>query len=313
MIKAIGNIGFAVAILLCLVGLSSAISRVVVTVEYLADPAFVIDSSNEPPGATGFNARYYQHPYLTLVHSLPGILFMTLGPVQFVPSVRNRFLRFHRWSGRVFMLASLVGVVSALLFVGRLPVFGSLSTSVGVVFAGTLFLVCLVQGYRTVRRRQFLVHREWMIRTFAIGLGISMFRVLVPVLMMPPLEASFPEAWDASVWLAFGLNTLSAEVWINLTRAKSRERAWRLRWPCRRGESGSPVARVVWFAHVGICCYGCLRGVPARTFARQSQSVPAASPEPAHQRRDSRSAGRLFHGRAVFAAAGGAVASCTMQ
>ncbi len=123
------------------------------------------------------------------------------------------------------MLASLVGVVSALLFVGRLPVFGSLSTSVGVVFAGTLFLVCLVQGYRTVRRRQFLVHREWMIRTFAIGLGISMFRVLVPVLMMPPLEASFPEAWDASVWLAFGLNTLSAEVWINLTRAKLRERA----------------------------------------------------------------------------------------
>ncbi len=224
MIKLFGNLGFAVAILLCLVGLASALARVATTIEFLVDPSYVIDTSQEPPGAVGFQVRYYEHPYLTLVHSAVGILFMLLGPVQFMPSVRNRFLRFHRWSGRVFMLASLVAAVSALLFVGRLPVFGSLSTSVGVVFAGSLFLVCLVQGYRTARRRQFLVHREWMIRTFAIGLGISMFRVLVPVLMMPPLRATFPEAWDTSVWLAFAINTLTAEVWINLTRTKSPQR-----------------------------------------------------------------------------------------
>ena len=108
MIKAIGNVGFAVAILLCLVGLLSAATRTVNTVRFLTDPEFVIDTANQPPGAAGFDARYYDHPYLTLVHTIPGVLFMTLGPVQFIAGIRNRFLRFHRWSGRVFVLASLV-------------------------------------------------------------------------------------------------------------------------------------------------------------------------------------------------------------
>jgi hypothetical protein len=55
-----------------------------------------------------------------------------------------------------------------------------------------------------------------MIRTFAIGLGISTFRVLLPVLMA--FGATFPEAWETVVWLGFLTNAVVAEVWINVTR-----------------------------------------------------------------------------------------------
>jgi hypothetical protein len=38
--------------------------------------------------------------------------------------------------------------------------------------------------------------------------------------MMPPLSATFPEAWDTVVWLGFIVNVAAAELWINLTRPK---------------------------------------------------------------------------------------------
>ena len=252
MITILGRLGFTAVILLSLVGLSSAVKRIAVTVAYLNDSAARTQAASPTTDAAasapidelsaemaananrdgsralrspgrrgppaGFEARYYAIPYWTLVHCTSGVLFMVLGPLQFIAASRNRFPQFHRWCGRIFFAASLVAVVSALLFVPLLPVFGSLSTRVGVVVASGFFLLALFKGYTSVRRHQYALHREWMIRAFAIGLGISTFRVLIPLLMIPPIRASFPEAWDTVVWLGFVINVTAAETWINLTR-----------------------------------------------------------------------------------------------
>lgn len=220
MVKFIGRIGYVVVVSLALVGLLSVATRFVVTLQYLADPASVDMTAGTPPGAEGFGERYFTRPYLTLVHVVTGALFMVLGPVQFWPAVRNRWIAYHRWAGRVWMLAAAAGVVTALLFVPLLPVYGNLSTRVAVVVAGTLFTICLGMGYVRIRQRRISDHREWMIRTLAIGLGISTFRVLIPLLMMPPISATFPEAWNTVVWLAFAVNLVTAETWINLTRRR---------------------------------------------------------------------------------------------
>lgn len=216
MIKVLGRVGFGCVIFLAVVGLFSVVRRSVVTVGFLLHPSQTLDLPPIP--AAGFEDRYYAHPYMTLVHVSSGFFFMVLGPLQFMPSIRRRWLNFHRWCGRIFLIASLVGVLTALLFVTDLPVFGNFASRVGVVFASGLFLVALVKGYLHVRRREIAQHREWMIRLFAIGLGISTFRVLIPLLMMPPLRATFTEAWDTVVWLGFALNIVVAETWINLTR-----------------------------------------------------------------------------------------------
>jgi uncharacterized membrane protein len=222
MITTLGRIGYCCVLLLCFVGSASAVTRILRTTEYLADPAgYVIPDA--PPGADGFEERYFALPYFSITHSVTGLIFMVLGPIQFLPAVRNRWIRFHRWSGRIWMVAALVGVVTALIFVQRLPVFGDLSTNVAIVFAGSLFVIALVQGYRTIRRREIAKHREWMIRCFAIGLGISTFRVLIPLLMLPPIEASFSEAWETVAWLGFAINIVAAETWINLTRKQPLE------------------------------------------------------------------------------------------
>ncbi len=216
MVTRFGQLGFVIVILLVLVGLFSVVTRFAMTIKSLTNPEFVVTEPEGSPVGPEFNQRYVDHPAWTLVHVVAGFFFMTLGPLQFVVRVRNRWPRFHRWCGRLFLLASVVGVVSALAFVSVLPLFGSFSTRVAVIFASILFCIALWQGYRTARARNFVRHREWMIRVFAIGLGISTFRVLIPLLMV--CGATFVEAWDSVVWLGFGINAVVAETWINMTR-----------------------------------------------------------------------------------------------
>ena len=220
MLTFIARVGYVVVVLLALVGLLSVATRFADTVQYLADPN--VAANPDPPGAAGFQGRYREHPYLTLTHLAAGFLFMVLGPVQFWPAVRNRFLGYHRWSGRVWMIASLIGAGSAIVFVDRLPVFGNLSANIAVVIGTTLFVASLAQGYRAIRRRDITRHREWMIRAMAIGLGISTFRVLIPLLMLPPIRAPFTEAWNTVTWLGFVVNLTVAEMWINVTRRQPR-------------------------------------------------------------------------------------------
>ena len=52
-----------------------------------------------------FDRRFAAHPIMTRLHILPGGLFLLLAPFQFSPRIRRRHIRFHRWSGRVVMLA----------------------------------------------------------------------------------------------------------------------------------------------------------------------------------------------------------------
>jgi len=216
MTNVVGKIGFVVVVLLALVGINSAVFRLVDTLPFVTAPAEPLTDTSDT--FAYFENRYETHPYLTIAHVTSGIVFMVLGPLQFWPVIRRRWIGFHRACGKVLMVASLVSVLTALAIVLMLPLFGSLASKFGVVLPSLLFLFALVKGYRHIRRYEVAQHREWMIRMFAIGLGISTFRIFLPALMAPPLEASFSEAWDTVVWLGFTVNIFVAEVWINVTR-----------------------------------------------------------------------------------------------
>lgn len=165
-----------------------------------------------------FESRYDARPVLTLVHLVAGGVFLLAGPLQFIPAWRKRHWAAHRLLGRVYLVSGAMAALSALVFVAVLPVFGSFSSSVGSALGAVMFLWAAAMAYRSIRRRRVAAHREWMIRSYAIGLGIATFRVLLPGLMSPPFSVSFREAWDTVVWLGFVLNLIVAEWWIHRTR-----------------------------------------------------------------------------------------------
>jgi uncharacterized membrane protein len=115
------------------------------------------------------------------LHSLAGVLFGVLGPLQFVRALRLRFGSLHRLAGRVFVLA---GAGLALSGLGLLLQVESITT--GLLDAargifGLALLAALVLGVAAARARHMLRHRAWMIRAYAIGMGTG----IVALVMFP--------------------------------------------------------------------------------------------------------------------------------
>jgi hypothetical protein len=112
-----------------------------------------------------------------------------------------------------------VGVM--VLFMGFVIPFSGWGERVIIGLFGGLFLVALVKGFLHVRAGRVALHREWMIRAFAIGLSIATMRLIfVPALIIvaTPTDAQIAVLSNASFAAAFVLHTSVAELWIRATR-----------------------------------------------------------------------------------------------
>lgn len=167
------------------------------------------------PEPGSYEMGFAERPLLTLLHVLPGLVFMVLGPFQFVPRLRARHLALHRWSGRILLVAGVLAGVTA----GRLALRafgGPLETAATAVF-GPFFLFSLAKAWVHIKRRQVALHREWMIRAFAIGLAVATMRPLAG-LWMALADRPLEDVLGGVFWVAFVLHALVAEAWIRRSR-----------------------------------------------------------------------------------------------
>lgn len=178
----------------------------------------LVSMAQRPPPSATFDVRYVQHPWVALLHIVPGLLFLTLAPLQFVPRIRQRHIGFHRGSGRVLAVCAAISGIYALVAGYVFPAFGGISTLSATVFFGAIFLFSLVQALRHIRHKRVHLHREWMIRTFGLAAGVATIRMFIVLLTAAGL--SFEQAFGASFWLGFSVNLLVAEAWINHTRPR---------------------------------------------------------------------------------------------
>ncbi len=170
-----------------------------------------------------FDSRFAAHPLVALLHVVPGGIFLTLALLQFSTSVRSRYLQFHRWSGRVLVLVAFVAGLSGFYF-GLLMPYGGLSEAIATALFGGLFLAAISRAFIAVRRHQLARHREWMIRAFAIAIGISTVRVVGGVfdVILTPAGIRPPEIFVISIWVGWLITLGAAEVWVRYTRLRSR-------------------------------------------------------------------------------------------
>src|SRR6202163_2415160 len=169
--------------------------------------------------AVALDAGFARHVALTLVHILPGGLFLVLAPLQFMPSLRQRHLQLHRWMGRILMVCGLIIGISALVMSYTMNIGGPNETAATTLFA-IVFLYCLIKAYRHIRRKEVARHREWMIRAFGAGLGVPTTRPIVG--MFFAFRRLTPhEFFGIAFWLGFTITFLAAEAWIDHTRQRA--------------------------------------------------------------------------------------------
>lgn len=163
-----------------------------------------------------YDRGFVAYPVLTFLHIVPGGIFLVLAPFQFSARIRGRHIRFHRWSGRVIVLAALLAGLSALLLAAPFAFTGPAASSAVISF-GALFLVAVIRGFVAIRHRDVTRHREWMIRAFAIGIGVATVRVVGSVLFVMTRAEPF-EIIGLSFWIGWMLSLAAAELWIRRTR-----------------------------------------------------------------------------------------------
>lgn len=180
----------------------------------------IVDSANirsgRLPPAGDFDRRYAQHPVLAYLHIVPGVIFMVGAPLQFVPWIRRRHLRWHRRLGRVFLVSGLVAGLFAIVIGIVFPFGGAVEAAATVTF-GSIFVFALARAFLHVRAGNVAAHREWMIRAFALGLGVSTIRLWIPVLQSLT-DMTFERSLGIAFWMAFTMHLAAAEIWIRRTR-----------------------------------------------------------------------------------------------
>jgi hypothetical protein len=176
-------------------------------------------AAERPAEISWFDSRFAAHPTLTVVHVGLGGVVLVLAPLQLVARIRQRFVQFHRWSGRLVILSSFIVVASALPFGVGMP-FGGWAEATATSVVGSVCLFAMARAFVAIRRRDVDRHREWMVRGFAALIGISTIRVVGAGLdlVLTPLGVPPRAVFGMSLWLGWSVTGLVAELWIRRTR-----------------------------------------------------------------------------------------------
>lgn len=143
-------------------------------------------------------------PIAYFLHSLAGVLFGVLGPLQFVRALGSKYGALHRLGGRAFVLA---GTALALSGLGLLLQVESITTALldtarGVF--GLALLAALVLGVAAARSHDLPRHRAWMIRAYAIGMGTgTVSLVMFPIYLITgaPVAGLASDIVVVGIWL----------------------------------------------------------------------------------------------------------------
>lgn len=173
-------------------------------------------------GVAGYSARYLLHPPTTpgealgnplgvpwlVVHVAGAVTALLLGSLQFLPVLRRAGA--HRWIGRTYVLACLVGGVAGLILAP-----GSHAGPIASAGFGSLAVIWIavnLLGWRAAARGRFTEHRRWMIRSWALTLAAVTLRLYLPLVLM--LDLPFLPWYRAISFLAWVPNLAIAEVYL---------------------------------------------------------------------------------------------------
>jgi uncharacterized membrane protein len=175
-----------------------------------------------------YNPGFLRFPSVVALHVVLGGVYLALAPFQFVMRIRSRHLAYHRRTGRL-LVAIGVMVGATALFMGLVIPKGGWPERVVIGLFGTVFLAALIKGFLHVRAGRVSLHREWMIRAFAIALAIATTRLIFfPALIITgtgPTDRRFGTLLAVALAVAFVLHVSVAELWIRATRRSGAPRA----------------------------------------------------------------------------------------
>ncbi len=160
---------------------------------------------------------YIDNALMIRVHILAGTLSILTGPMQFWSTFRDRHRNWHRLLGKIYLGGAAFGSASA-LYVAWIS-FGGFSAHVGFFVLALGWGGTTLMAYRCIRAGHWRLHREWMIRSYSLVLGILGVRVWFGLFSALGVERE--PSFAASAWLGWVTTLLVAEVFLGWWRSQT--------------------------------------------------------------------------------------------
>ena len=161
---------------------------------------------------------YEDNSFAILVHIVGASVPMILGPFQFLPSQRRRFLGLHRWMGRIYLVGVAVGSVFGFYMAGL--AYGGIISSLGFATLAVLWFSTGAMALKQARAGHIRSHRDWMIRNYALTFTAVTLRIWLPLIQVAGIE--FINAYRSVAWLSWIPNLLIAQRIIQQQRPQRR-------------------------------------------------------------------------------------------
>lgn len=160
--------------------------------------------------------RFLMMPVAATLHLAASAVALLAGALQHNATIRGRFLNFHRWTGRTYVVAVFLGGTAAFAL-ATASQYG-LPTHVGFGLLAALWLTATGMAYWRIRAGDQSSHQRWMIRSYALTFAAVMLRIYLPVSQMVGIP--FEPAYQTIAWLCWVPNLVVAE-WLILQRGEA--------------------------------------------------------------------------------------------
>jgi len=145
------------------------------------------------------------------VHIFASSLALLLGPFLLNESFRKSRPKLHRSLGKVYMVVGVIlGGLSALYM--SFYAFGGMVSTVGFGLLAIVWIYTGAMGVFAIMRKDFLEHRRWMFRNYALTFAAVTIRVYIGLFFAAGFE--FEEFYPMLSWLCWVPNILLVEWWI---------------------------------------------------------------------------------------------------
>jgi Predicted membrane protein (DUF2306) len=202
---------WAIVLLLCTIALGVTLRRTVV---------LIAPSSVERAGQFGdLDRAFATRRALTLTHIVPAAVFVLLIPIWLMKRNWERPELHRKLTYGLLGLGTLVGITAMML--SRHPV-GGLNESTAAIFYDCLFLFSVLRSGITLRQGRVELSRTWMMRAFAVLLGIATTRPVMGVFFATQAITHLQpqQFFGTAFWIGFSLTYVAGEAYLR-TRSQT--------------------------------------------------------------------------------------------
>jgi len=182
---------------------------------------FIVD-----PGATKLlqhkelSENFVQTLWLVLLrlHIISACIGLITGPLGLSAKLLRKKPALHRLNGKVYVLSILFSSVVTIYLAKDAT--GGTFTTVGFLLLNGLWIFATLYAWWTIRLKQIVKHRIWMMRSYALTLANTSLH-FIQLALMKLFDVDYVSSYTFAVWGAWMINLLIAELIIKKKKMPS--------------------------------------------------------------------------------------------